>query len=95
MDKCPNPICEDGRVTTYDTIGRKRTRQCTLCLGTGVKMECSICGGHGDSIGVLGGLEHFRCRQCGSTFQYIWDMDVYARAMRDRLLEDPEAVWTG
>ncbi len=57
-------------------------------------MECPICNGYGDPIGILGGLEHFRCRQSGHDFHYIVDMDVYSRAMRDRLLEDPEAVWT-
>jgi len=26
---------------------------------------CPVCGNHGESLGSLGHLEHFRCRGCG------------------------------
>ena len=29
---------------------------------------CPMCGGHGNSLGLLGALHHFRCRQCGADF---------------------------
>ncbi len=31
---------------------------------------CQMCGGPGISLGTLGRLEHFRCRNCGVDFSY-------------------------
>lgn len=36
---------------------------------------CPVCGGPGVPLGILGRLEHFRCRNCGADFNRRVDPD--------------------
>jgi transposase-like protein len=36
---------------------------------------CPICDGHGEHLGGLGHLDHYRCRQCGMNFSKERDDD--------------------
>ena len=39
-------------------------------------MECPICGGEGEALGLLGILQHLRCKNCGGTFTRIVEGEV-------------------
>ncbi len=58
-------------------------------------MECSTCGGYAQCIGVLGGTEWFRCRQCGSEIGREYDADIVKRYDNEVCVHaatDPEGV---
>lgn len=47
-------------------------------------MRCPNCPGHGDLLGALGNLRHYRCRDCG------WAFSNQRRAPRRRPVKGPK-----
>ena len=53
--------------------------------------NCPICGGEGDTLGVLGGLTYNRCRQCGMDFTVEGEPEGYDENEEfDEELIDPD-----
>jgi len=69
-----SPLVTDPRLDT-DTDAEAKAELPDDELEYGLQLRlCGVCGGDGESLGVLGTLHHFRCRQCGAQFAQSVDL---------------------